>query len=49
MVYNFFITQSTDKVTIFHGTHPATRIIRFDNRDVGQTGAGRASYYHPHR
>ena len=32
MVYNFFIAQSSDKVTIFHGTHPATRIIRFDNR-----------------
>ena len=32
MVYNFFIAQSRDKVTIFHGSHPATRIIRFDNR-----------------
>jgi len=32
MVYNFFIAQAADKVTIFHGTHPATRIVRFDNR-----------------
>jgi len=32
MVYNFFIAQSRDKIAIFHSTHPATRIIRFDGR-----------------
>lgn len=32
MVYTFFVAQSPDKVVIFHGTHPATRIIRFDRR-----------------
>jgi hypothetical protein len=32
MVYNFSISQSPDKVTIFHSTHPATRVIRFDGR-----------------
>jgi hypothetical protein len=32
MVYNLYISQSLDKVVIFHETHLATRIIRFDNR-----------------
>lgn len=32
MVYNFFIAQSLDKVVIFHSSHLATRIIRFDGR-----------------
>jgi len=32
MVYNFYVAQSREKVTIFHGTHPATRVIRFDKR-----------------
>jgi hypothetical protein len=32
MVYEFFIAQSPDKVAIFHATHRATRIIRFDRR-----------------
>lgn len=32
MVYNFFIRQLPDKVVIFHETHLATRIIRFDGR-----------------
>lgn len=32
MVYAFNMTQLPDKVVIFHGTHLATRIIRFDGR-----------------
>ncbi|MBI2186696.1 MAG: hypothetical protein HYU37_06165 [Acidobacteria bacterium] len=32
MVFNFFIAQSPDKVVIFHGTHLATRVVRFDGR-----------------
>lgn len=32
MVYNFFIAQSPDKIVIFHGSHLATRTIRFDGR-----------------
>ena len=32
MVYNLFIAQAPDQVTIFHSTHLATRTIRFDGR-----------------
>lgn len=32
MIYALTIAQSLDKVVIFHETHPATRIIRFDGR-----------------
>lgn len=32
MAYNFFIAQSLDKAVVFHETHLATRIIRFDGR-----------------
>ena len=32
MVYDFSIVQSADKVVVFHSTHLATRVIRFDGR-----------------